>query len=629
MKKIKIHEIKYYILRAKSGEAKLWRRRIIALMLIQTFFVLDFAWCGGNDLLNLNTSRQAGTLSPTIQLNNLQLKNIFRRIYRREQRLTRLREKRTLAVQMAALAAIQKTIERKAAESDQKSKSRKKKFNLKKKLRQMKRFFKYFFLQNISRFVVAGIVGVIGVFIGMGVYYYDKGADLKGILLRASGMIVVFLVYCGYEIWMGYKKKNRRVTDKDIVIVNSLIEAERRHSGIERDSTFFVPNAKLILKQNGAYYLRQGPVLLAHGISLFGTFYTGEDIRIERYVEYLRDTYNITKLTVISCNPEGVRLKPMFVEGVDVVYPSSLSDMGTLPGMAVYLSSMYVGGVFGVHQVVNEVVPVADTSGNNGGRWISSAGKQIGNSISPVIAGIPQISATKEGIMSIFEDLLQDGKPEWFYGTLVYSLVGINPAAYDLNQWFEIEGEKTGLILKGIGQYMPAGFIDEELRNDLLADDNVSRIKSIYFSSGLTLMNMEHPAFKDSIEDKKTQIYTFAQKYFFSMLARKESYVQSLCKSMGFGITEQELLQVSDILGRMAVDMYLDKGKLNTDFPEYKNQYGGVRKVRRYLKKMFVAMSHSSHMKLIPGISKIIAERCVVNLSALKLNFMTLVEQAI
>ncbi len=72
---MKVHKQKNYILRTKSGEAKLWRRRIVAMLLIQAFLLLDVAWCG-NFSINQDM-KQVDTLAPILNISEDAFKNSF------------------------------------------------------------------------------------------------------------------------------------------------------------------------------------------------------------------------------------------------------------------------------------------------------------------------------------------------------------------------------------------------------------------------------------------------------------------------------------------------------------------------------------------------------------------------
>ncbi len=100
---MKTHKQKNYILRTKSGEAKLWRRRIIAIVLIQAFVVISCVGLVGERIYPLPVSTD--TLSPSLQIQELAFQQTFFTFFKTDRKRSVLSNTMTAADNTIAMSA--------------------------------------------------------------------------------------------------------------------------------------------------------------------------------------------------------------------------------------------------------------------------------------------------------------------------------------------------------------------------------------------------------------------------------------------------------------------------------------------------------------------------------------------
>ncbi|NQU74190.1 MAG: hypothetical protein HQ547_05725 [Candidatus Omnitrophica bacterium] len=133
--------------------------------------------------------------------------------------------------------------------------------------------------------------------------------------------LTIFILLTFNKIFKPFKK----ITDKDFVVEELLVEAEQRVFGDKDDraKVYFVQDDYAIIDKGDERYLYRGPVITCHGSSFFGRIFTPTGFTVNKYIKYLKDKGLIRhQVLFTACNPECSSSGFHKLKEVKVVYAS-------------------------------------------------------------------------------------------------------------------------------------------------------------------------------------------------------------------------------------------------------------------------------------------------------------------
>ncbi|MBN1354622.1 MAG: HEAT repeat domain-containing protein [Candidatus Omnitrophica bacterium] len=200
--------------------------------------------------------------------------------------------------------------------------------------------------------------------------------------LTALGTLCLFMFFF-------LKKALHKVNDKDIVILKDLVDAEKRvigHDSKKRYNVYYIHDAQaIIMEGNFPKYYYRGPVLSAHGGTFFGNVYTAKNIRLQKYIDYLKKRFKIHKILCHMCNPGKARLKKSNFKDMNVIYMR-----GFATGDTDFVKSVTVrkNGKEKVMLIEDEITCFIAEPGFFGGKWSTLSRKETEASPGYEIVGI-------------------------------------------------------------------------------------------------------------------------------------------------------------------------------------------------------------------------------------------------